>query len=328
MPLKKNRKINVAIVGGFSSIAKPLTQGFLSDSSYGKVVLIDSKNFGKKFTGVETEVVDLADPAEEEKILQILERYEIDVVIHSAFREAPARTAQLDHEIETQGTISLLSACSRKRIKKLIMMSSTLLYGAHPDNPQLISESHPLRADRKVQFFADKIEAEHLVEEFAKGNPSITVSILRFCPIVGIDGENIIIKLISNLWVPTIAGYDPPIQFVHQDDAVRAFNIFCTGDYPGIYNIVGHGFVPIKTAIRILGNISIPLLEPVFEILAGGMFTFYLSPVPREIAPYLKYPFLADGEKVSRIAGYRATYTLREVLEDLHRFWLRKFVER
>jgi UDP-glucose 4-epimerase len=322
------QKLNVAVTGAASSISRPLAAELLTDGKYGKVIFIDSEFPPGRDSEILMRTADLIDPAGDEKIYEILEGEHIDILVHCAFTEIPSRTPQLAHELETVGTMNVLSACSRKKIRKFILFSHTDLYGAHPDNPQLLLEDHPLRADRSFQFYADKIEAERLVGEFAQRSSGSTVSILRVCPIIGSSAENLTTRILGSLWVPLIAGYNPLIQFIHQHDAVRAFKIFCDGDYPGAYNITGRGYMPLLTAIHLLGNIPVPLPEPLFNVLAGSLYSFYLSPMPQKIGPYLKYSFLADGEKAGSIAGYNATYSIKEVIEEFYRFWARRSLEK
>lgn len=321
-------KRNVAITGATASISLSLAAELIADQKYGKIIIIDSELMSIENPDIEFKTVDLINPESDEKIHELLESEKIDTLIHCAFTEIPSRTPQLAHELETVGTINVLSACSRKKIKKLILTSHTYLYGALPDNPQLLHEFHPLRAEKKLQFIGDKIEAERLFSEYAERNPRTTISILRTCLIMGPNAENLATKMLSNFFVPVIAGFNPLLQIIHQHDAVRAFKIFCDNDYHGIFNITGRGVMPLLTAIHLLGNIPVPVPEPLFNSVAGSLYSFNLSSMPQPMGPYLKYSFLASGEKAKKVAGYSATYSIKEVIEDFYRTWARKYFER
>ena len=45
----------------------------------------------------------------------------------------------------------------------MVMVSSTLVYGAHPRNPNFLTESAELRGHRDSRFINDKVRAEILV---------------------------------------------------------------------------------------------------------------------------------------------------------------------
>lgn len=318
----------VAMTGATSSIAAPLAALLAEDPSFGRIIFIDSEFPSLDGGSTDSRALDLIDPSSDEKIHEILASENVDILLHCAFTEFPSRTPQLAHELETVGTMNVLSACAKRKLRKLILFSHTFLYGAHPDNPQLLREEHPLRGDKSIQFQADKIEAERLVAEFAQRNPATVVSILRVCPLVGPAVVNLETRLLSSLVVPVIAGYNPPIQLIHQQDAVRAFKMFCDHDYPGVFNITGKGFVPLLSAIRLMGNVPVPIPEPVYAIVAGSLYTFYLVSMPKQLGPFLKYPFLASGEKAEAVTGYRPTYTITEVIEEFYRGMARRLFER
>jgi len=319
---------NVAITGATSSISPQLAVELCEDRKYGRVIFIDSEFPEIESSNIDCKTVDLINPESDETIHEILETENVDILVHCAFTEVPSRTPQLAHELETVGSMNVLSACSRRKIKKLILFSHTFLYGAYADNPQLLQEHHPLRGEKNVQFQADKIEAARLFAEFAKRNPDTTVSILRVCPLIGPTADNITTKLIGSLIVPMVAGFNPPIQLIHQHDAVRAFKIFCDNNYPGIFNITGRGFMPLISVIHLVGNIPVPVPEPVFKLFAGSLYTFYISSLPQQIGPFLKYSFLANGEKAKRVAGYSATYPIKEVIEEYYRSMARRLFEK
>ena len=73
----------------------------------------------------------------------------------------------------------------RTQVHKVVLWSQTFLYGAHPTNPNFLSESHPLRFDRGDTFFGDKLEAEADALDFGKRGRGRIVTILRTAPIVG-----------------------------------------------------------------------------------------------------------------------------------------------
>ncbi|MFH1434752.1 MAG: NAD-dependent epimerase/dehydratase family protein [Pseudomonadota bacterium] len=321
-------KTNVAITGSTASISSSLAAELCRDHRYENVVFIDSDPPPIDDYKILFKPVDLMNPKSYEKKQEILESEKIGTLVHCAFTEVPSRTPQLAHELETVGTMNVLSASARAKTQKIILYSRTFLYGAHGNNPQLLREHHPIRADRSFQFFADKMDAERLLNEFATRHADATVTILRVCPIIGPRTDNVFTKMLSNLFVPVIAGFNPLIQLIHHLDAVRAFKIFCDNDFHGVYNVIGRGYMPLLTAIHLLGNIPVPVPEPVFNSFAGSLYSFHLSSLPEQMGSFLKYSFLASGDKAAREAGYSAIYSIKEVIEDFYRYWARRFMEK
>jgi UDP-glucose 4-epimerase len=229
--------------------------------------------------------------------------------------------------MEIQSTINVLSACSGLEVRKVVLMSSTMCYGALADNSPWLGEDDELRADRWVQFFGDKIEAEGLLGEFSERNPERIVSVLRVGPMLGPNTSNVLTSYVGNRIVPMLAGFDPPVQIVHEVDVVRAFMMVIAEDHPGTFNIVGEAVVPLATAVRILGHAPVPVVEPVAGPVLSALWGFRLGGLHPAFIPYLKYPFLASGERAAEAFGFTASFPPVEVLGDYGRALTRRRLE-
>ena len=102
--------------------------------------------------------MDFTQPTTEARLAEILAAERADTVVHLAFLASPSHATAWAHELESVGTMHVLVAARHAQIRKFVMWSQTLLYGAHPSNPNFLSERHPLRAAKREPFFADKIE--------------------------------------------------------------------------------------------------------------------------------------------------------------------------
>ena len=67
----------------------------------------------------------------------------------------------------------------------------------------------------------DVVEAERAVEAFATRNPDVTVTVLRFANALGPDLRTSHTALLGLPAVPSILGFDPRYQFIHEDDVAR-----------------------------------------------------------------------------------------------------------
>jgi UDP-glucose 4-epimerase len=322
------QKASVALTGSANSLTGLLVHRLVGDPRFRSVVLIDQDPPAGQDSGVRHYPVDISRPGSDEQIAEILETEDVSMMVHLALSTTLGRTPNLTHEVESQGTMHVLSACSMHRVEKLVMMSTTMLYGAAHDNSPWLTEGHKLRADKGFAFFADKIEAEQLVVSFADRNPETLTTILRVCPVLGPNTVNLYTKYLSTSIVPVMAGFDPPVQFIHEVDVVRAFLMVLAEDHPGIYNIVGEGVVPLSTAIRIIGQAPLGVPEPLMGPIMDGLWMFRLAGLPSELVSYLKYPFLASGDLASEAFGFTTSYPPAEVLGDFARALTRKRLQR
>jgi len=210
----------------------------------------------------------------------------------------------------------LLHAARQVSLRKIILWSQTILYGAHPTNPNFLTERHGLRAEADDPFFADKIAAEREVLAFGSKSKGSVCTILRTAPIVGPTVQNYVTRYFAQRAVMTLLGFDPLWQFVHEVDAIAAFKLAIDRDYPGVFNIVGDGVLPVSTIVRMASRIAMPVFHPVAEMLVGAAWAAQIAHVPPSFLRYLRYLCVADGEKAARVMGFRPAYTTREALLD------------
>lgn len=306
----------VALTGAASFLGTNLVGVLEEDQSTQRIVTIDVK--APETAGPKTRnyPVDLTAPASEERVAEILSAGGVDTFLHLAFLSSPTHASAWAHELESVGTMHVLNAARQTSLKKLILWSQTILYGAHPTNPNFLSERHPLRADADEPFFADKMAAEREVAAFAAKAKNTVVTILRTAPIVGPTVHNYITRYLAERVIITLLGFDPLWQFVHEVDAIAAFKLAIDRDCPGIYNIVGEGVLPISTVIKLAGRVSLPLFHPVAETMIAAAWAAQAAYAPPGFLRYLRYLCIADGEKAAREMGFRAAYTTREALLD------------
>ena len=111
-------------------------------------------------------------------------------------------------------------------------------------------------------------------------------------------------------------GYDPRIQFIHEDDAVEVLYRATTRDNPGVFNVAGDGVLLLSQAIRICGKLPLPLLVPLVSPVAGAIRRFGLIDFPSDQVRFLIYGRVADNERLKRSFGYSPAYTTRAALEE------------
>jgi len=284
------------------------------DEAIRRIVCLDLKpprTAGAKSRAYE---LDLTMPSAEERLSEIFAAESVDTVVHLAFLDSPSHTSAWAHELESVGTMHVLNGCRRSRVRKIVMWSLTWLYGAHPTNPNFLSEKHPLRAPRHEPFFLDKVSAEEEVLRFGSPGRGLVATVLRTAPMLGPNVESFLTRYLGHRLVPTILGFDPLWQFVHEADAVAAFRLAVLRDAPGIFNITGDGVLPLHTVIRLVGRSSLPLPRSLTRTMAGALWFAQLAEAPPAFCDFLQYLCVADGAAAQRVLGFRPTYTSREAV--------------
>lgn len=241
--------------------------------------------------------VDLTEPTADGRLAELLATERVEAVVHAAFRTDPSADLELDHELETIGSLHLMHACAAAKVKRLVIASSTELYGPHPDNPNFLTESHPLRGHPGAHAVADRIEMEKLASQWSAAHPDIEVTVLRCCWVFGPSYWNRIVRYFSLPVVPVPLGYDPLMQLLHEDDYVRAFERAVLQPRPGVYNWVGSGVLPLSTLLRLAGKRVLSLPGPLLHRLAYFPSQGQTGDPPEAFYDYLRYLWVADGAR-------------------------------
>lgn len=308
----------IAIVGARSFLGRNLIALLEDDDKVERLLAIDDEPTApsaRSGTRLQSFVADLTAPGAEAKLAAMLEQEKIDTVVHVAFLDAPSHASAFAHELESVGTMRLVRALRRTQVTKLVLWSQTWLYGANPQNPNFLGEGAELAAPRSEPWFADKIEAEKEVARFRDDHPEITVTVLRTAPILGPTVDNLISRYLGRTLVPTLLGYDPVIQLLHEVDAIGALKWAVFRNVPGVFNIVGDGVLPLSVGIRLAARRPLPLPRSIASRVGGAMWLAQMGDAPTGFLRYLRYVCVADGGK-ARAAGHRPTFSTREAILD------------
>ena len=244
----------------------------------------------------------------------------IDTVVHTNLIVDPRRTTpRVAHETNVIGTMNLLAACSGadSPVRKLVVKSSTAIYGAEPDDPSFWSEEMTRRRPPRDAFSRDIVEVESYVRDFGLRQRDCTVTTLRFSNVLGPLLQTPFQALFTLPAVPTVLGFDPRLQFLHEEDAIEVLYRATVQEHPGVYNVTGPGIVILSQAIKIMGKLNAPVIPPY-----GGALTTAVmrrSGVldwPPHLLRLIQYGRVVDITKLCDEFGYTPQYSSREVVED------------
>ncbi|MBA3461602.1 MAG: NAD-dependent epimerase/dehydratase family protein, partial [Deltaproteobacteria bacterium] len=278
----------VAITGACTYLGGELLRRLEEDPRYEKVLALDIRPPALAPGGkVEFIKIDLTQPTVDAELATLLQRYKVDTFVHGAFLSHPTHAAEWAHELEDVGTMHVLNACAGVAPRRFVMISTTLVYGAHPKNPNFLTEESELRGHRDSRFVNDKVRAEKQVQRFAREHPEVEVCTLRFAPILGPTISNMYTRFFSRPVAPVMMGHDPLMQFVHEQDAAfalaRAVESRCTG----AFNIVGKGVLPYTTVLALLGRVPVPMPQFVARQLSKVLWATQLVGSPPSFLDFL-----------------------------------------
>jgi UDP-glucose 4-epimerase len=306
----------LAVTGATSFLGRNLIGLLEEDERVARVLALDVMAAGRPGRKTTGRSVDLTQSTAEDRLVEVLEEQSVDTIVHLAFLASPSHATAWAHELESVGTMHVLNAARRAGVRKLVLRSHTLLYGAHPTNPNFMTESHPLRAPRGEPFLADKMDAESDVQVFANEGKGRIVTVLRMAPLLGPSVRGYVARYLGRRLVPTVLGFDPLWQLVHEADAVAALKLAVDRDAPGVFNVVGDGVLPLSTVVKLAGRVALPLPRSAAKATLGALWLAQIGEAPASLVDYLQYLCVADGERARRKLGFVPAYTTRETVLD------------
>ena len=249
---------------------------------------------------------------------QLLQTLEIDTVVHAGLIVDPRRARpRTVHETNVIGTLNLMAACSSpdSPVRKVVVKSSTAVYGSESDDPSIWSEDTPRRTSPRDPFTRDLDEVEGYVRDFTLRRPDTVTTVLRFANVLGPTHSTPFSRLFDLRVIPTVAGFDPRLQFLHEEDAVAVLEHAVLEDRPGIFNVAGAGVVVLSQAVAIMGAINLPVLPFVGAELAMSMID---RAVPLGFAPHLtrllQYGRVVDTTVLQQRFGLQLAHTTAEAV--------------
>jgi UDP-glucose 4-epimerase len=260
--------------------------------------------------------IDLTETLADAQIAEILKKENIDTLVHTAIPVTPPHDVARAHELISVGSMYICNAAAEAKVRKLILSSTADVYGAYPNNPNYLTEDHPPRGGANSHFLSDKIDAENAFLKFAKRQPDRIVTILRSATILGPTIKSFKTDYLSRPIVPTILGYDPMMQFVHEEDLLQAFKIVITEDHPGIFNIASSGVLPLSKAIKLMDKINFPMLLLGLKSLVQLLWYLDISPAPANRIDYLKYLCCVSTDKAEKEMGFKPRYSCKDAIVD------------
>lgn len=309
----------VAITGTSGPVGSNLLAALIKDGNIKRIIAIDEVKPRFKNRKVQFEETDITDSKAVDEISEALARYNCKTVVHAALPDGPSRNEEATHELQVMGSMHLLLACESADVDKVILTSTTEVYGALPDNPNFLNENHPSRGGLHNSFLRDKIDAEKQFIRFQKRFPKKVVTILRSCTILGPDISDSRTHFLTQPSVPTVLGFDPLMQFIHINDVVRAFVGVIKSDFPGIFNLVGEGVLPLSRVLKISGKVNLPSSPLLLYSAAQILWYLNIGLAPASHIDFIKYHFVADGAKAEKVMKFRPVYSSQEALLSLKR---------
>ena len=278
-----------------------------------RVIGIDRRPFPGAPKDLELHQLDIR----KRKVEEVFRKGRIKALIHMAIVHDPRLPRQEQHQFNVLGTKAVLELAARHGVKKVVLLSSTNVYGPQPGNDNFLTEEAPLLGSQRFPEIRDLVEVDMVAQQYMWKHPEVETVILRVAHVVGPTVRNApsTYLRIARPW--TLAGFDPMVQLIHEEDTARAMALALAPGVRGVYNVVGPGELPLSAVLRELGRQPIPVPHLVARPLLDKLFQLRLSRFPANELDHVQFLCTVDGSRAEKELGFRPRFTLRETIRSV-----------
>ena len=253
-------------------------------------------------------------------IAKVLAKEDVDTVVHMSVIATPGSAGGRNtmKELNVMGTMQLLAACQKSpTLKSLVVKSTTTMYGASSRDPAMFTEDMGPKRVPGSGFAKDVYEVEGYVRGFARRRPDVTVTTLRAANVIGPHVVSPITSYFRMPVIPTVLGFDPRLQFLHEDDLLAALRHAVNADVAGTFNVAGDGILMLSQAIRRLNRPTVPMPAVALGLLGSALKQARVADFSPEQLGFLTYGRGVDTTRMREILGFEPRSLHRQRLRRL-----------
>ena len=232
-------------------------------------------------------------------------------LIDAADRNEDGRRARV-----VEGTRQALEAAAGAAT--VVLWSSGVVYGAHPDNPVPIPETHPTRPNPEFPAAGVLAESERIALQAAERTPERAVVVLRGAGVWAPAWGTFLGRSLMAPALVGVKGQDPPLQCLAPEDATSALVLATTGRLRGVYNVAPDDWVGAREAARAAGRRRVEVSQRVAQATAERLWRAGMSAATAGELSYQMHPWVLDNAKL-RQAGWAPTRTSAEAFAEAGR---------
>ncbi|MFF3751389.1 NAD-dependent epimerase/dehydratase family protein [Streptomyces sp. NPDC002018] len=314
----------VLVTGAARQLGGRFVRRVQRDPGVDRVIAVDAVDPPHQLGDAEFVRADIRRPA----ITRVLAEHAVDTVVHMDVTGTPLGTGggrAAVKETNVIGTMQLLGACQKSpSVKRLVVKSSTSVYGSAPRDPAVFTETTPPKSLPSGGFAKDAVEVEGYVRGFARRRPDVAVCVLRFANILGPAADSPLAEYLSLPVLPTVFGFDPRLQFVHEDDVIDVLMI--ASDDPrrgtlnsGTFNVAGEGVLLLSQCSRRLGRPTVPVPLPTVTWVGSALRTVGMTDFSPEQIRLLTHGRVVSTAQMRETLGFVPRYSTAEAFADFAR---------
>ncbi|MFI6296384.1 NAD-dependent epimerase/dehydratase family protein [Nonomuraea sp. NPDC050790] len=305
---KRPRQPVVAITGAASGLGRELLARLASAADFRRVVAIDEQRGDVQ--DVTWRVIDVRDPLLANRIS------DIDVLVHLAGDYAVDSDPGERRAYNLRAAQTVLTASAAARVRRVVLVTSAMVYGAAPDNEVPLPEDSAVAAEPDTGVVGDYLEIEALVRRAIRSNTGLDVTVVRPAAVVGPGVDTVITRHFESPRLLAVKGCNPRWQFCHIEDLVSALELAARGVVTGVVAVGSDGWLEQEQVEELSGIRRFELPAGLTFGTAQRLHRLGITPAPATDLHYVVYPWVVDCAQL-REAGWKPAWTNEAALEQL-----------
>ncbi len=252
-------------------------------------------------------------------IAKVLAKEDVDTIVHASVIATPGSAGGRNtmKELNVIGTMQLLAAAQQAAsVRHLVVKSTTTVYGATSRDPAMFTEEMGPKRLPRSGYGKDVWEIEGYVRGFARRRPDVRVTTLRCANVIGHHVDSPITSYFRLPVIPTVLGFDPRLQFLHENDLNAALTRAVTSDVAGTFNVAGDGVLLLSQAVRRLQRPSVMLPGLAVGQLSSMLRRARMADFSPEQLDFLTYGRGVDTTRMRAELGFEPRYTTDEAFAE------------
>jgi nucleoside-diphosphate-sugar epimerase len=287
------------VTGASSGLGHALARRLVDAPGVGRVIALDAAR--GSVPGATWRIADVTDPSVATRLTGA------DVVVHCALDTSLDTPAAERTHHNMRGSQAVLTAAAACGVRRVVLVTSAMVYGAAPDNPLPLDEDAPLRAMPDATLVGDYLEIERLAERARATHPGLAVTVVRPAALVGPGVDTVLTRHFESPRLLVVRDTRPAWQFCHVDDLVEALVLAATGAAEGVLTAGCEGWLEQAEVEAISGMRHIELPATVAFGTAERLHRLGLVPAPATDLQYVVHPWAVPSTRL-RAAGWRPVY--------------------
>ena len=290
----------IAVTGAAGTLGAGLVERLAQHPAAPKVVAIDIVR--RHQPGVTWRLADVRDPA-------LASRLEgIDTLVHLATDRSTATPTAERRAVNVRGTEVLLDAAVAAGVKRLVLLTSAMVYGALAANPVPLDEDAPVLSEPPDGLVGDWVAMEQAAARRTTKDPSLELTVVRPASLLGPAPDALLPGLFEAVRLFAIRDAHCHWQFCHADDLLDALVAAAFGEVVGAVTVGCDGWLTRAEVESIAGMRSVVVRPAVAFATADRLHRVgALAAAPSDLH-YLQYPWVVGSQQL-RKTGWQPHWT-------------------